>query len=214
MTIVVFAALPFLLLVVSAQGPATAPDLDVNALASGPYSRMHMRLEKTIFSVDVLRIEMRFDRQTQQQLQRLASGRRFSDSLIAPIAEAAISADQVLVDLAFERHVSLERWVEGVRESLEMARRAGLIPEETRRDISANLPRWFQAVATRGFEKGDRILYRGYPDRMRTVLVSNQGAILVDQTDRGASPRRALLAGYFAPGTDFRTPLVQSLFQP
>lgn len=212
MKTVVFAALPFLFL--SAQVPATAPDLDVGALASGPYSRMHMRLEKTIFSVDVLRVEMRFDRQTQQRLQRLASGRRFSESLVVPIADAAISADQVFVDLAFERHVSLERWVEGVRDSLEMARRSGLIPEETRRHVSDNLPGWFQAVATRGFEKGDHILYRGYPDRMRTVLVSSQGAILVDQTDRGASPRRALLAGYFAPGTDFRTPLVQSLFQP
>lgn len=208
----VFAALPFLVL--SAQGPATAQDLDVNALASGPYSRMHMRLEKTILSVDVLRIEMRFDRQTQQRLQHLASGRRFADNFVAPIADAAIRAEQVFVDLAFERHVSLERWVEGVRESLEMARRSGLIPEERRRHVSDNLPRWFQAVAARGFEKGDHILYRGYPERMRTVLVSNQGAILVDQTDRGASPRRALLAGYFAPGTDFRKPLVQSLFQP
>lgn len=209
MKTVVFAALLFL----SAQVPAVAPDLDVNALASGPYSQMQMRLEKTIFSVDVLRIEIRFDRQTQQRLQSLASGQRFSERLVAPIADAAISADEVFVDLAFERHVSLGRWVEGVRESLKMARRSGLIPEETRRDISDNLPRWFQAVATRGFEEGDHILYRGYPERMRTVLVSNQGAILVDQTDRGAAPRRALLAGYFAPGTDFRKPLVQSLFR-
>lgn len=198
-------------LVQPAQG---VPDMDTAALANGPYSRMSMLLEKTIFSVDVLTVEVRFAAPAQQQFSRLATGARYSPELERSIADVAVEAEQVYASLTFERNVSLSRWVDGVRESLENAWRTGLISEAQYREVSEGLPRWFDVVATRGFMTGDRILYRGYPDRMRTVLVSNTGEVLLDQTDPGEDPRRTLMAGYFAPGSDFRTPLVRSLLQP
>lgn len=195
------------------QASSGAPDLELATLASGPYSSMHMLLEKTFFRVDVLTLEVRFGTGTQQQMEKLARGQQFSAAVAARIAEAAIGAEEAYVKLEFLRDVSLDRWVQGVRESLTLGRQAGIIDEETYRHVYRSLPEWFRVVAERGFQKGDQILYRAYPDRMRTVLLSKDGRVLLDQTDKGASPGRAMLAGYFAPGTDFREPLVRSLFE-
>ena len=124
-----------------------------------------------------------------------------------------VHADEVFIRLEFKRDVSLNRWAAAVRTSLEKAWRAGIIDEDNYQHVSRNLPVWFRGVAERGFRNGDQILYRGYPDRLRTVLVSADGEVLLDQTDAGTAPRVALLGGYFAPGTDFREPLVRSLLR-
>jgi hypothetical protein len=207
----VLSVLPLIVLIGAAQSPNGAADLDLGTLASGPYSEMHMLLEKTIFNLDVLTVDVRFDPATQRRFQQLAAGQPFSDRLVSQIADAAINASEAFVKLEFKRDVSLNRWVQAVRESLRKGWQAGLIQEETYRHISNNLPQWFHAIAGRGFKTGDQILYRAYPDKMRTGLVSARGEVLVDQTDPGSSPKRALLSGYFAPGTDFREPLIRSL---
>jgi hypothetical protein len=187
------------------------PDMDRDELATGAFSRMHMLYERTIFQVDVLTVEMRFDEPAQRTFQEVALGRRYSEDLAERIARTAVDAEQVFLEVRFERDVALDRWVEGVRENLGMARRWGVIDEETYRHVHEQLPRWFSSISERGFREGDRILYRTYPDRLRTVLVGVDGRTFVDQTDRGAGPRRALLGGYLAPGSDFREPLVRSL---
>jgi hypothetical protein len=203
---------PLAALLAVAQPPAGVPDLQTSELATGPYSRMRMLLEKTIFSIDVLTVDVQVDEPTRQRFRAVADGQPYSRARADRIAGAAIDAQQLYVQLEFVRDVPFNRWVDGVRDSLERAWRAGLIREEHYRSVSDSLPRWFQAAVERGFEAGDRILYRGYPDRLRTLLVSRAGDVLLDQTDRGTDPRRALLAGYFAPGTDFREPLIRSLF--
>jgi hypothetical protein len=203
------------LVVLSGAIPAHAkvPDLQVDQLASGPYSRMHMLLEKTIFAVDVLTVEVTFDPATQQRFRGLVKRGSVPEELVGRIADAAVHADQVFIRLEFRRDVSLSRWVDAVRDSLEKAWRSGIVEEENFRRVSRNLPVWFRGIAERGFRTGDQILYRGYPDRLRTVLASAEGDVLLDQTDAGSAPREALLGGYFAPGTDFREPLVRSLLQ-
>jgi hypothetical protein len=198
-------------LVAAPTALAAAPDLQVDRLATGPYSQMHMLLEKTVFAVDVLTVDVRFDPATQRRFRTLAAQRPGTDALVGHIADAAVHADEVFIKLEFKRDVSLNRWVAAVRESLDKAWRAEIIDESNMRHVSENLPVWFRGVAERGFRYGDQILYRGYADRLRTVLVSAQGDVLLDQTDPGTAPRLALLGGYFAPGTEFREPLVRSL---
>ena len=193
--------------------PTTAPDLQLNGLATGPYSRMHMLLEKTFLAVDVLTVEIRFGQRTQQQFQGIVERGGTSQALISRLADAAVQANDVFIALEFKRDVSLDRWVEAVRDSLGKARRAGIIDEATFHHVSDNLPVWFHGIAERGFRDGDRILYRAYSDSLRTVLVTADGHVLLDQTDRGTAPRLALLGGYFAPGTQFREPLIESLLQ-
>lgn len=185
-----------------------APNLDLEELATGPYAQMHMVLEKgfLIFDVDVLSINVRLDEATATRVRRLGGS-----AAPGKVAEAILDGEDLFLRVEFKRNVSLDRWVSGVRESLEAAWKAGLITENNYRLVSSSLPRWFEVISARGFEQGDQLRYRIYPQRLRTVLVSHDGKVLVDQTDRGEEPRRALLAGYFAPGTDTRTGLIDSL---
>lgn len=108
--------------------------------------------------------------------------------------------------------MSLNRWVGGVRDNLRKAQGWGVIDAATYRSVADQLPAWFRVVADRGFQSGDRILYRVRGGAMRTILVGRGGRVFVDQTDTGSGARRALLGGYFAPNTGFREPLVRSLF--
>ncbi len=204
--------LPAALLVsIQVQLPPGAPPMEVDALAAGPYSTARMLLEKTVFGFDVLTVEVRFDSATQERIRKAAGSKPVSADLIDQVALAAVDASDVFARLEFLRNVSLDRWVEGASDGLRKGWQAGIIDEETYRYVAGNLAHWFRGISERGFRRGDQVLYRGYPDRLRTVLVSNSGEVLLDQTDQGASHRRALLAGYFAPGTDFREPLVRSL---
>jgi hypothetical protein len=185
-----------------------APNLEIETLATGPFAQMHMVLEKSflMFNVEVLSIDVRLDAATAARV-RQVGGR------VAPgkVVEAILDGEDLFLRAEFERDVSLDRWVSGVRENLDKAWKAGLITEDNYRHVSGSLPRWFEGISTRGFEEGDQLRYRIYPQRLRTVLVSHEGTVLVDQSDRGEAPRRAVLAGYFAPGTDTRTGLIESL---
>jgi hypothetical protein len=194
-----------------AQGPDPLASLDAAALGTGPYGCMHMLLERTIFRVDVLTVDVRVDEETRRELDRIARTASRLDERAAAIANVVVDARQVLVTLEFKRRVSFNAWLGGARDNLQKALRANLIEDETFRYVSDGLPQWFDAIASRGFDSGDRIIYRGYPTSLRTLAVSADGEILVDQTADGPTPHRTMLAGYFAPGTEFREALVESL---
>ncbi|HSM08267.1 MAG TPA: hypothetical protein VLA33_04535, partial [Gemmatimonadota bacterium] len=63
----------------------------------------------------------------------------------------------------------------------------------------------------RGIRSGDRMLQRVRGDTLRTVYEGADGEVLLDQVDVGPERRLAVLGGYFAPGSDFRQGLVESV---
>ena len=193
---------------------AGVPSLQAPELAKGPFSSMHMLLEKTFLNVDVANIDVRVGKGVQAAFTKLAAGKVYSDALEHQLASVATTADEAVIQLQFLRDVSFGRWLDGVRETLEKARRAGSISAEQERRVSEGLPQWFQPVASKGFETGDKILYEIRPAALHTVVVTRAGKVLVDRTDPGESSPRVVLATYFAPGTDYRTPLLRSLVQP
>jgi len=189
------------------------PSLESGDLAQGPYSYMHMLLQKTILRINVATIEVRVDKGAQGRLSGLAHGQAYSDGLAQQLAAVAIGAEHAVVQMKFKRDVSLDRWVGVVRENLEQARKAGLIPADLEKRVSQGLPLWFDALKKRGYEKGDRLIYAVGPDSLRTVVVSTSGQLLVDRMEREQGARRVVMASYFAPGSDFREPLLRSLFE-
>jgi len=193
---------------------ADAPSLESPELGRGAFSSMRMLLEKTFLKIDVANIDVRFGKRTQAELARLAAGRQYSKSLEPELARVAVSADSATIQLAFLRDVALERWIDGVRESLASAGRAGWIDAALQRRVSDGLPVWFKAILADGFHEGDRILYEIRPGVLRTLVLTRAGKVLVDRTDKGDSIPRVVLASYFAPGTDYRSPLLESLFAP
>ena len=190
------------------------PSLDSPELAQGQYAYMHMLLQKTILSINVATIEVRVDKPTQARLAGLARGQTYSEALAQQLANVAIGAERAVVQMRFKRDISLSRWMGVVRENLEQARKAGLINADLERQVGQGLPQWFAALKDRGYEKNDRLVYAVGPGSLRTVVVSAGGQVLVDRADTEQGTRRVVLASYFAYGSEFREPLLRSLFQP
>jgi hypothetical protein len=205
-------ALFSLSLFVGAAIAAPIPSLDSPELAQGPYSFMQMTLKKTILRINVAKIEVRFDKQTQGRLAGLAQSKGYSDALAQQLAQTAIGAGRAVVQMRFNHDVSLDRWMGVVRDNLEQAREAGLISRQVEQQIGQALPQSFAPLHDRGYEKGDRLIYEVSADALRTAVASADGKVLLDRTDRDQATRQVVLASYFAPGSDFREPLIRSLF--
>jgi hypothetical protein len=202
------------LALVIAAGPALAaavPSLDGPNLARGQWSSMHMLLQKLVFNV--ADVDARFDPPTQGRFSQLASGKTYSPELGHQLALAAIDAKHAVVQMQFKRDVPLNRWIGVVKDNLEQARKAGLITRDVEQRVGDSLPQWFGALKDRGYEKGDRLIYAVTPEALRSVVVSTGGQVLVDRTDPGHEGRRVVLGSFFATGSEFREPLLRSLFE-
>ena len=212
-----FAAAGLTLLLASLSGAAIAdgpwPFLDSPELGHGPYSFMHMMLQKTIFSINVATIDVRVDKQAQARLADQARDKPYSDALAPQLAQTVMAAEHAVVQMQFTRNVSLNRWMGVVHESLDQARRAGLIDADLERRVKDGLPQWFAALKDRGYEKGDRLIYSVIPEGTRTMVVAASSQVLVDRVDTDPGARRVVLTSYFAPESDFREPLLRSLLE-
>ena len=193
-----------------AEGPL--PSLDSSDLAQGPYAYMHMLLQKTFLKVNVATIEVRVDKPTQTHLSGLATGQPYSEGLADQLAHAAIGAERAVVQMKFKRDVSLDRWIGVVRENLEQARKAGLIDSGIEQKVGQGLAQSFSALKSRGYEKSDRLIYAVAPGSLHTAVVSESGQVLIDRVDQDPGARKAVMACYFAKGSDFRESLLRSLW--
>lgn len=207
---VVTSALLFALPLGEARGqaePTRAERLD-----RGP-ADMQMKLEKTFLGIDVATVKIWFGDETRARLRELAAGRSYSSGLATRIASTAIDADNAFVRLEFKRDVSLGQFLDGVRTNLERAQRAGILESDTVQQSWARVRRAFNPFSKRGFRDGDRITYRARGASLRTRVVSSNGRTLMDTTVENRTAPRTMLAGYFAPGSDFREPLIRSLLR-
>jgi len=195
--------------VARADGPP--PSLNAPDLGQGPYSLMHMRLQKTLLKINVADIDVRVDKPTQAKLAQTAGGQAYSEALDYQLAPIAIAAPHAVVQMQFVRDVPLNRWMGVVRDNMEQARDAGLITRDIERRVSDALPNWFAPLKDRGYLKGDRVIYHVTPQALRTVVVSEGGQVLLDMTEHEEGARRVVLASYFAPKSDTREPLLRSL---
>jgi hypothetical protein len=195
-----------------AGGPL--PALEGGDLGQGPYATMHMLLQKTVLNVNVATIDVRFDKGTQGRFAQLAGGKAYAPDLGHQLALAAIEAKHAVVVMQFKRDIPLNRWIGVVKDNLEQARKAGLITRDVEQRVGDSLATWFGALKDRGYEKDDKLIYAVMPDSVRSVVVSKGGQVFVDRVDQGHEGRRVVLGSYFATGSEFREPLLKSLFEP
>ena len=189
------------------------PSLNSKELADGPYSLAHMLLEKTFLNVDVLTLDVRFSKESQAKIAELANGKPYSSALGQQVAPLAIKAERAVVQMKFIRDVSLDKWMDVLSENIGQARKAGLISAGLQKKVNDNLPKTFAAIKERGYLKGDRLLYEVRPDSLRSVVVGVDGKALVDQTVHEGDVARVVMAAFFAPESEFRTPLLRSLLK-
>jgi hypothetical protein len=204
------------LLAVTIAGAALAgaplPATEGGDLGTGPYAAMHMLLQKTVLNINVATIDVRFDKGTQGRFAQIATGKAYSPDLGHQLALAALDAKHAVVEMKFKRDIPLNRWIGVVKDNLEQARKAGLITKDVEQRVGGSLADWFGALKDRGYEKDDRLIYAVMPDSVRSVVVSKGGQVYVDRVDPGHEGRRVVLGSYFATGSEFREPLLKSMF--
>ncbi len=179
----------------------------------GPFSEMSALLEKTLFKVDVLTLQVRVSEGTAAELARLVRGRKYSNELADSAAALVLRERDAWARIEFQRGVSLKQLVDGIRDNMKKAVEAGLLEEEDFATITAAMPVWFGFLEMEGASRGDEILYRIRGDSLRTVYRTVGEEVLLDQVDVGPERRMSVLGSYFAPGSDFRKGLIRSLFQ-
>lgn len=193
-------------------GAVLAGRADSAPPATDRYGHMHMKYERTFLGVDVANVDVTFDQATRERFAALAAGQQYSEQLAERVARAALEAQGVSVQVQFLRSASLKEFLDAAHKNLERARDAGYISQSTFATAWANVQRDFAVLANRGFKKGDRLIYRATPSSLRTSVVAGD-RVLLDVTSPGEDPRRAMIASYYAPRTDFRAGLIKSVFR-
>ena len=182
-------------------------------LARGSSVQMQTLLEKTIFNVDVLWLTLQLGGTTGERLRTISSERSLSDEVADSVASIAVDAECAVAQLDFVRDISRDRFLDGLRDSARKAWEASLLDEETYRFIEDASSEWYPFLRDRGVRDGDRMTYRIRGDTLHIEYRAPDGEVLMDDTDVGAGRSRSVLAGYFAPGSDFRDGLMEALFR-
>ena len=189
------------------------PSLNSSDLAQGPFSYMHMLLQKTFIKINIATVEVRVDKPTQNRLAGMARGQAYSEGLAQQLTHVTIGAERAVVQMQFKRDISLDRWMGFTRDNIGQARAAGFITADIEKRASQSLPQSFAALKSRGYQKGDRLIYSVAPGGLRMVVVSAGEQVFIDRMDTEQGAQRVVLAAFFAPGSDFREPLLRSLLE-
>jgi hypothetical protein len=199
----------------AAGGLAAVPGapVDRSGLARGRHATLHALFEATIFRIDVLTVDVTVDPDTQRVLTAIVRGRARTRAIEVEVTRAIVGAKQALVEARFLRDVDLSDFLDEARKQLDLAARAKLVTPAESAGARARLGRLLARIESRGFEDGDRLVYRVKPGTLRMLLRSARGEVLVDE--RIVEPRAGaiVLASYLAPGHALRTLLVGSLFR-
>jgi hypothetical protein len=194
-----------ILLLLATGGPTadpTAEPLHLEAL-----------LEKTLFRVDVIALDLWLGPATSGEVRRLCAASDPADTPGDSLAGAVAASRDARSRMVLRRDVGLDRFLDGVIGDMRRARQAGLLDEEGFRVVSTGLPLWLAPLREEGLREGDRLLHRIAGDTLQTVVQRRDGAVVLDQTDVGAEHRRALLGSLVAPGGGFTDQLLDHLQQ-
>lgn len=195
------------------QAGEPAPPVDTTGLAQGAWATMEMLYERTIFNVDIFRLHLEFGPETADSLQALAVGREYSSALADSLAETALRSRNVLIRTRFLRDVGLDQFLDGLRDNLRNAREQGLLTREDEETIARETVEQYAPLEDRGIREGETMWYRIRGDSLHVAFQTRDGSIPVEQRPVGPERRLSVMAGYLAPGSDFREKLVRSLFR-
>ncbi|MEX2530487.1 MAG: hypothetical protein WD960_06915 [Gemmatimonadota bacterium] len=209
------AMLPFRGTAIPLQGQTgkMAPPVDTTGLAEGPWASMEMLYERTIFNVDIFRLHLTFGPETADSLQALAAGRRYDGALADSLAHVALRSRNVLVRTRFLRDVGLDQFLDGLRDNLRNAREEGLLTREEEETIARETAEQYAPLADRGIREGETMWYRIRGDSLHVAFQARDGSVPVEQRPVGPERRLSVMAGYLAPGSEFREKLLRSLFR-
>lgn len=187
---------------------------DLPKAADQQYAVMSTVLKRGFLFVQVAvaDVVIRFGEDTAEALRRVAQGHSPSEMIDDKIAQAAMGSQDAVIELTFERDITLNRFIDEARRSTERVWKAGLINRQAYERIRRLLPFWYASLKDRGIKKDDRMCYRIRGDELHTLYVGRDGTVFVNQVNDGDSSCLAVLGGYFVKGSYFRQGLISSLF--
>jgi hypothetical protein len=180
---------------------------------AAPYSCMKTLLEKTVFDVNVLTLEVKVDPQTAARLEHAVAGKPVDEALADEITRVVLTGGEAWVRMTFHRGASQGQFIDGILKNMKRSLAAGIITEEHYEDVAKKLPDWYEFLADRGVKKGDRVLYWIHGDRLETAYRGVDGKVYLDMDEQDPQAREGVLGSFFAPGSDFRKGLVRSLLK-
>ena len=169
-------------------------------------------LEKTIFKVDAVRLDLTILGDTPGRVEQLVTGRGDPRALSDSIATLYLGADHARIRMTFLRSFGLNRFLDANRDVMEKLARAGLITEEELDDLDTENRARFEGLAEDGIRDGDVIEHEVRGDTVTTLYTDVTGAVRIDGFLVGSSERRVLLGSLFGPESDFRKGLLDLMF--
>jgi hypothetical protein len=189
----------------SAAGQAQAPSESCCA-------RFDYILERTIFKVDAVRLELTVGPETADRVSELVHGRVDPRSEEDDVARLYVESEDAEVRMTFLRSFSLKRFLDANRDQMEGLAEAGLLTAgETRRLIAENDER-FAVLEADGIRDGDRLEHQVRGDTVTTRYTDVTGAIRIDEFQVGAEQRTMLMGSLFGPQSSFRKGLLELVF--
>lgn len=174
---------------------------------------MQMILEKTFLKVDVLRLQILFQKQVSQDIKSVLNSDEDFEKKVDQVAKLAGHSKEAIARVEFLRSVSLDQFLEGIKGNLVHAKDENYISESEYKFISESLPDWYAFLRKRGIEKGDQMLYHLQEKKLRVIYQTVSGEVLLDQTDLGQDKRLSVLGSYFSKKSEFHLPLLNSVLK-
>lgn len=202
----------FIILLTPTGAHAQEFPFSTEGLGNTPHSQLDTILEKTFLNVDVLRLKILLPAQTAEKISAVIQANSDQQNF-DEIANIAGHSEAAVASIEFLRSVLLSQFLQGIQDNLILAKKAGYISQTDYQMISNGLPKWYAFLKERGIHKGDWMFYKMAKNTLRVIYKADDGKILLDQTDTGPERRLSVLGSYFAPGSDFREGLMQSLIK-
>ena len=181
-------------------------------LAEGPFSKMEMDLRKSIFGIHVMSVEVRVDTSTKERIASIVRGSHNFESNAPEVARAIYAADHVTVKLHFMRGVGFSRFIDELKNGERCVYEEHLIGRTEFARVEGGAEQWYSSIRDRGIRDGDEMIYDIDGPSVHTTLISQKGRVFLDQVDVGQEKALSVLGGYFASCSEFREPLVRSLY--
>lgn len=169
-------------------------------------------LEKTIFKVDAVRLDLTIRDETPNRVAELVAGRADPRAWSDSVAAMYLGVDHASVRMTFLRSFGLNRFLDANRDVMEKLAIAGLITEEELEDLDAENRARFAGLAEDGIRDGDVIEHEVRGDTVTTRYTDVAGAVRIDGLLVGSAERRMLLGSLFGPNSEFRNGLLDLVF--
>jgi len=176
-------------------------------------ARFDYILEKTIFKVDAVRLNLTIRDETPNRVAALVTGRADPRAWSDSVAALYLGADQALVRMTFLRSFGLDRFLNANSDVMEKLAKAGLLTQEEFEHLDAENRARFEVLAGDGVRDGDMIEHELRGDTVTTRYTDVTGTVLIDGFLVGSQERTVLLGSLFGPESEFRKGLLDQVFR-